>query len=767
MPCRKFAARFSLLLLIAFLSVATLLELAAQSATARTTETRRVIILLIDQLTWGDLLNKAYPTLSGLANHAAVGLMNTRTGGVTNSANAAVTLGASSRALATANSGQAFDRHTPLQIELSTTGAELFVSVTDQVETGKFVTAAEVYQRRTGKTPTGNILHLTISEIVARNQRLQYTVVPGALGSALKEAGIPVAYFGNSDTTRPNRHLTAFLMDKNGTIPLGTVETPTRFDPTFPLNRRTDYKALWDLVQKTAPEEGVIAIELGELATSYATETHYNSQAQEKIRRRILQDIDEFVKLTLKQLNSDDKLLVLVPTPPSHQVQAGDTFSPLLLWTPDPAASQLKPITGLLTSPTTRRLGIVTNTDIAPTILSFFGIETPPVMYGRAMSIVEHEAPLPYLLNLREQTTATNNQRRSILRNLVYADIFLYLAATVVMLLKKLPHWIGRIISYGLPFMKSMPLALLLLPLWGPTTPTSALLGAIALSGVIFLIVSATSHHPLKLITNLSLVTATAVLIDTLTGNHLVKMSILGYDPMGGARFYGIGNEYMGVLVGAAIIGTTPLLDLYPRWTTNLRRAIVLFYLLMTATVSLPVLGANVGGALTATLGCGVTVMLLYNRRITWRTALAIVLIPIMVIVANSIVDNLVADWGPSHLGQALRLVSSRGLEEIHSIITRKLAMNLKLFRYSIWSRALIIALGVIIWFLYQPPPLIQKIKKKYPNLIKGLIGSTTAAIAALVFNDSGVVAAALVLNFTATVILFLGVRLTFGASID
>lgn len=735
--------------------------------TTAQTSTSRVFVLLIDQLTWEDLLDKSYPTLFHLTHSAAVGLMNTRTAGVTNAENAAVTLGASSRAYGTSHSGQAFDRDTRLQLDPRAGAAEVFVPVPEAAEGDNIITAAQVYTRRTGRTPTGKILHLAAPELAARNKLLQYTAVPGALGSALRKAGIPAAYFGNSDTTTPGRHLTACLMDENGVIPLGTVEIPTRFDAAFPLNRRTDYEALWNLVQEDAPQRGVIAIELGELARLYSVRAHYDTQSFQRMRQRVLRDIDQFVQIVLQNLTPEDKLLVLVPTPPNHQLTAGDSFSPLLLWTQSQSSTGGGPAKGLLISPTTRRLGIVANTDIAPTILNFFGVPTPSVMYGRVISVEEHANPIPYLIGLRDRIRATNWQRRSILKNLVYADIILYLAATIFILLKKLPRWIGKVICCGLPFMKSMPLALLLLPLLGPITPIKALITAVALSGVVFLVVQIIWHHPLKLVTVLSLVTALTVLADTLTGNRLVKASILGYDPMGGARFYGIGNEYMGVLVGAAIIGTTPLLDLYPRYKTKLRLGIIALYLLVTAAISLPVLGANVGGALTATLGFSVAVFLLYNRRITLRTLVCITLIPAIVILANSFVDHFLADLGVSHLGQALTLIGARGLAEVYSIIARKLTMNLKLFRYSIWSRALIVALGVIIWFLYQPPLLIRKIKEKYPNLLKGLIGSTVAAIAALVFNDSGVVAAALVLNFTVTMILFLGVRLTIGASID
>ena len=39
------------------------------------------------------------------------------------------------------------------------------------------------------------------------------------------------------------------------------------------------------------------------------------------------------------------------------------------------------------------------------------------------------------------------------------------------------------------------------------------------------------------------------ILLDTVTGVS-AKICCIDYDPMGGARYYGIGNEYMGVLLG-------------------------------------------------------------------------------------------------------------------------------------------------------------------------------------------------------------------------
>ena len=63
----------------------------------------------------------------------------------------------------------------------------------------------------------------------------------------------------------------------------------------------------------------------------------------------------------------------------------------------------------------------------------------------------------------------------------------------------------------------------------------------------------------------LSLATTVVILVDLYTGTRLQEGSLLSYDPLGGARFYGVGNEYMGVLISAAICGGACGLSLWPR----------------------------------------------------------------------------------------------------------------------------------------------------------------------------------------------------------
>ena len=57
----------------------------------------------------------------------------------------------------------------------------------------------------------------------------------------------------------------------------------------------------------------------------------------------------------------------------------------------------------------------------------------------------------------------------------------------------------------------------------------------------------------------LASVTALVIAADALTGGALARSSVLGHSTLIGARFYGVGNEFMGVLLGAALVGAAGL----------------------------------------------------------------------------------------------------------------------------------------------------------------------------------------------------------------
>src|SRR5690606_22312553 len=105
----------------------------------------------------------------------------------------------------------------------------------------------------------------------------------------------------------------------------------------------------------------------------------------------------------------------------------------------------------------------------------------------------------------------------------------------------------------------------------------------------------------------LSGLTALLLVVDLFRQAVWMKHSLLGYDPILGSRFYGIGNEYMGIFVGAALVASTSALEAArtPRFFRFGLFALAVVYAGAIALLAWPAGGANVGGAITATFAFG------------------------------------------------------------------------------------------------------------------------------------------------------------------
>ncbi|TGU66298.1 hypothetical protein EN829_067230, partial [Mesorhizobium sp. M00.F.Ca.ET.186.01.1.1] len=102
-----------------------------------------------------------------------------------------------------------------------------------------------------------------------------------------------------------------------------------------------------------------------------------------------------------------------------------------------------------------------------------------------------------------------------------------------------------------------------------------------------------------------------------------MRQSFLGYDPVIGARFYGLGNEYEGVIIGGTVMLVASLYQLYRERTrvlpvaglalpggSLLVCAVVLYYMVA------PNLGTDAGGFLAGLIGLFVAFARLHDLRI-------------------------------------------------------------------------------------------------------------------------------------------------------
>ena len=141
-----------------------------------------------------------------------------------------------------------------------------------------------------------------------------------------------------------------------------------------------------------------------------------------------------------------------------------------------------------------------------------------------------------------------------------------------------------------------VPLVYLVLPtLQQPQLYRTALV-ALSLSIIITALLCRWIRSTMNRILIISLLTLGALILDQWLGMNLIKESPLGYDVIAGARFYGMGNEYMGVLVGASC---TAIAAIFQKFSSQKKPVMITALIMGTLTlftIASPKLGANVGG---------------------------------------------------------------------------------------------------------------------------------------------------------------------------
>src|SRR5690606_8228435 len=247
-----------------------------------------------------------------------------------------------------------------------------------------------------------------------------------------------------------------------------------------------------------------------------------------------------------------------------------------------------------------------------------------------------------------KRTTLTNSLRGPVVRSFIGFSIAVFVGWVAWMTYASiasvrgpeiwLPLW-----RWLLLLLMSGPLAIVLLPLAQSNDAGTAIVLLAAFAGLTTTAAySLLRRRGIDALIFLALVTAAVLVADVALGSRLIKNSILGYDPIVAARFYGIGNEYMGVLIGTTLIGTTGLLDRFsgrPAAVRAWRPAVTLAYAAVIFILASPGLGANAGGTVAAVAGFGTTLLLLSGRRWSWRTIPLLAGAAALVLGAAAVID--------------------------------------------------------------------------------------------------------------------------------
>lgn len=409
---------------------------------------------------------------------------------------------------------------------------------------------------------------------------------------------------------------------------------------------------------------------------------------------------------------ANGSLLVVSPFVSDLHYRAGERLAPAVLWGP-------KVPTGLLYSPSTHHAGLVTNTDFAPTVTTLLGAESPEKwLPTRAFGHVWTVRPAPDAIAQTARLESAAYRQADALRSLPAIAIVIGLLILSSLLFGRRP---------GFLFLSWLPLLVIFALIVSPT-PFIALLWVCGLGIVLWKMPGLTVPRAAGAAAGLIVI---VLLGDMLTGNPLMRWGLLGYSAVEGARYYGIGNESMGPLIGAALVLTAS------GWSERrlAQIAVTLGLTGIAVLLGLSFAGAKAGGLLVAVASFATYLWTIWGRRWTGTTFAVILGLMAVTLACVSLGDLARHRGGQTHIGQGVERIKTGGLSEAADIITRKLAVEGHLTYHSAWA--------VPLWISIAGLVLVNR--RAMTGRAKALLYSGATAIACcLAVNDAGVVAGAL-----------------------
>lgn len=633
-------------------------------------------------------------------------------------------------------------------------------------------TGFELYRRLTGiAAAEENVVVPDIAAIRRRNDNRSQRALPGLLGELLRKNGISAFVFGNSDLPPSRkRYAPLLLMDENGLIPTGDVGERTLLaDAGSPFSVRTNVPKLLERLD-TSPQSSVLLLEWGDLLRYQSEAASYGAELAERRKLESLRNLDAAVGDIWSRKRDGDSIWLISPRVGSDAVQRKMPLAPIVYSGPDARG-------GLLSSPSTRRAGIVTAADFAPSVLSAFGIEAPNDMVGRVMSITSHPEPLTFMRKELDTIREVYRTRPRVLIPFVSVEAVVLLAALTFVWVKfgKAARWIEAMLLALL----AAPLSLLAIGWLSRVYPLSG--GAQTALFVASILAVACSfafvrggRSALIAAALLSGITVLALLFDGVTGAEGMKRSVLGYDSIIGARYYGMGNEFMGVFVGAATFAFAAAMEQRRRRRLEQRNGAAFAAALSAAAfaaallyLAAPQLGTNAGGAITAAVAFGLAWLASFNGGgIARRSSLLQLVLVCTALVAAAVAALWLlnaatpADAGrQSHIGRAMALLGNGRTDLIAAILVRKLQMNAHLIGVSVWTKVFAAGLLVMAAAVVRPRGVFRRWEAAHPHYMSGFIAIAVGSVAALAFNDSGIVAAATMIVYAAVPMLLLRIQ--------
>ena len=383
---------------------------------------------------------------------------------------------------------------------------------------------------------------------------------------------------------------------------------------------------------------------------------------------------------------------------------------------------------GALHSPTSRRTGLLAAPDISVTILDHLGLEQPEEMIGRVLERRGDSASDVRALGAR--LDVVSGRRNPAIRLLIAA--WLLLAGALWLLRRERGlRPAGRIALLSATWLPGVAL------LTGALAPGRAAELALLVAGSLAL--AAATDRLVRWPVAPAVPAAVVLLahtIDLAAGSALTGLSIVGPNPKGGARFFGIGNELEAALSVTLLIGTGAALA--GRGAARAPLAFGLACALLALVMGAGRLGADVGGVITLGAGGAAAVLAAVSGGPSRRALAVAAAVPVLGLAALAAVD--LATGGGAHLTTTVLEADDSG--DLWDVAERRVRISLSGVDDGTMPVTLAVAaLGLVLGWRRRRAlldPLSALPEAGGRAFRAGLVGALAATLVGALANDSG-----------------------------
>jgi len=400
-------------------------------------------------------------------------------------------------------------------------------------------------------------------------------------------------------------------------------------------------------------------------------------------------------------------------------------------------------VSGSITSASTKRAGLVDITDLAPTVTASSGRPEPPAATGRRIYLMNERRSTAELAAVDRTVRFYETVRPPLIAVYVGVQGVVYLGA--YLLSRSRSRFPG--VSLIARCVAALPLASYLLQ-WVIGTKD---VGFVAWSALLALgvgIIGAMSGLATKdarsALRRILLITPAFLLVDVLLGSRLQFSGIFGSSPLLGARYHGLGNPALALLLVSLILWSSGVVKpSFPRrWLAGLVGAV---WIVASLAVGLPGLGSDLGGLVVMAFAGVLMVSVAGGLTLGWRAVAIAGGSSVFAVAAVGLIDYLRPENSRSHLGNLVADVVHSGMAPLTDVVQRKVEANV--FGYGFpWTMAVIVlalgAVGVLArggWAGALPIGSPAR---------AGVVVAIVASFIAYSVNDSGIVVLALVAVF-------------------